>query len=138
MIHVKQLRWPSTTNWNIIVHEWTKEFHNNLPRGGGFPVTPVNLDDITFLSEATTPSNCPKSCPSRPINDHKSLSHSQLTLPMVTPYLASIPVMKVNNSNKWLEAETKNPKEQSWSCRANLARSKVLYILNSCLELQRT
>lgn len=138
MIHVKQLRWPYITSRNIIVLEWTKEFHKNLPRGGGFPVTPVNLDDIRFLSEATTPSNCPKSCPSRPINDHKSLSHSQLTLPIVTPYLASIPVMKFNNNTKWLEAQIKNPKTQSWSCKANLVRSKVLYILNSCLELQHT
>lgn len=62
-----------------------------IPRGGSLPVTPVNLGEAMFLSDATTPLKRPRFCPSKPFTDHKSSPSSHSNLPTLVPNLLSTP-----------------------------------------------
>lgn len=66
-----------------------------IPIGGGRPVTLVNLEENTFLSDATTPLNLPSSCPSKLIKDHESSLSSHSNLPIPNPNLLSTPEREV-------------------------------------------
>lgn len=73
----------------------------HLPRGGGRPVTSVNLLENIFLSDATTPSKLPRFCPSKPVNDHKFFSSNHSKLPTPTPNLLSTPKDKMGGESKF-------------------------------------
>lgn len=72
-------------------NNWRRDI---IPRGGGRPVTFVNLGETMFLSDATTPWKRPRFCPSKPTKDHKFSSSNHSNLPTPTPNLLSTPAEK--------------------------------------------